>query len=128
MLPKRYRLRHRSDVQRVQRQGRRFRHPLAILLVSPSSAIASEKAGTEEMDGQLMSRFAFVASRRVGSAVTRNRAKRLLREALRSHIKNIQPGWDGMFIAREATPQASMPEIEKAVGSLLSRAKILLTN
>jgi len=126
MLQKRYRLRHRSDVQRVRRQGQRLRHPLAILLVSRAPVVGDEMSGIAEKNGRTPSRFAFVASRRVGPAVARNRAKRLLREALRAKVNDIQPGWDGILIARQGTASASMPEVEEAVAALLSRAKILV--
>ncbi|MDX1415345.1 MAG: ribonuclease P protein component [Candidatus Promineifilaceae bacterium] len=125
MLSKRFRLRKRSDVMRVRRMGQRYRHPLAILLVAPSPAAVKEKADSSEMSGRDGSRFAVVASRRVGSAVTRNRAKRLLREALRSQLGQIEPGWDGMLIARQATAHAGYVEVERAVATLLARADIL---
>lgn len=124
MLPKRYRLRHRSDVQRVRKQGRRFRHPLAILLVSRSPAIVNRMPAIAGNSDPCPSRFAFVASRHVGSAVVRNRAKRLLREAVRVQMSDVQPGWDGVLIARQATAAATLLEIEHAVISLLSRAKM----
>lgn len=127
MLPKKHRLRHRSDVQSVRRSGQQFRHPLAIFLVAPAS-LNGRQLSEGEMTGGPPSRFAFVASRRVGSAVKRNRAKRLMREALRSQMDNIQPGWDGIFIARTETATSSLPETAGAVGDLLSRAKILKLN
>ncbi len=126
MLAKRYRLHRRSDVQRVRQQGRRFRHPLAILLVTRSPVAMNEMPDMIEKNGRLPSRFAFVASRRVGSAVARNRAKRLLREAIHVQMNSIHPGWDGVLIARQATATASFSEVDKAVASLLSRAKIRL--
>lgn len=124
MLPKRYRLRHRSDVQRVRQQGRRFRHPLAILLVSRAPVTLNRVPAIAGTNDPYPSRFAFVASRRVGSAVVRNRAKRVLREAIQAQMSDIQPGWDGVLIARQATAAASLHEVEHAVVSLLSRAKM----
>jgi len=111
MLPPLHRLKHSADVTLVQQRGRSWRHPLCILL--------SKQGNTEA------SRFAFVASKRVGKAVVRNRVKRLMREAVRLHLGDIQPGWDCVWIARPQLSQASFAEVETAVLHLLAQAKLL---
>ena len=111
MLPQSYRLRRSSDLTLVQKHGRSWRHPFCILLV--------------RQGGSRLSRFAFVASRRVGNAVIRNRVKRLLREAVHLHLDEIQPGWDCVWIARPRLPLASFAEVETAVLQLLKRSKLL---
>ena len=46
----------------------------------------------------------FTATKKIGGAVQRNRAKRRLREASRRLLARYgRPGWDYVFIAREAT-------------------------
>lgn len=111
MLQPAHRLRRAADVERVRRQGQSWQHPLVILLVHTNSQAAS--------------RFAFIASKRVGKAVRRNRAKRLLRESVRVHLNEVEPGWDCVWIARPSLPQASYREVETAVLQLLKRAKLL---
>ena len=111
MLPQPHRLKRSADVTVVQKQGRSWRHPLCILLSKRGDAEAS--------------RFAFIASKRVGKAVVRNRVKRLLREAVRLHLDDIQPGWDCVWIARPQLSQASFAEVETAVLHLLAQAKLL---
>jgi ribonuclease P protein component len=54
-------------------------------------------------------RVAVIASRRVGGAVQRNRAKRLLREAARH--TSWRPGLDVALIARAATAQSTMEAV-----------------
>jgi ribonuclease P protein component len=125
MLPRINRLRRRSDVQRVRQQGRRWRHPLAILLVLPTEQMMTQMDEVSDPDCRSLSRFAFSASRRVGYAVSRNRAKRLLRAAVYSNLARIEPGWDCLIIAREETPQASFGEVERAVLQLLSRSRLI---
>ncbi len=124
MLPKGHRLKRREDVLRVRRSGKAWRHPLAVLLVVPAQARSTGTEGAE-LDAIPPARFAFSASRRVGSAVARNRGKRLLREAVRSQLETIEPGWDCLFIAREGTPQADFAEVRAAVQKLLSRARLI---
>jgi ribonuclease P protein component len=126
MLPKRYRLRRRPDVQRVRRQGRRWRHPLAILLLLPAEQKMNQMNEVAGLERLPVSRFAISASRRVGHAVARNRAKRLLRAAVHSNLTEIEPGWDCLLIARQGTPHASYDEVETAIKKLLSRAQILI--
>jgi len=65
------------------------------------------------------------ASRRVGGAVKRVRARRLIREAVRPRLSEIADGWDLLFIARSALSSASFQEVDRAVAQLLSRAQIL---
>ena len=125
MLPRRYRLRLATDVQRVRRQGRRWRHPLAILLVSPAGNKMIPQPQVSQQNGRTPSRFAFAAGRRVGPAVARNRTKRLLREAVRSRLGDIEPGWDCLLIAREGLASAAYFDVQTAVNQLLARAHLV---
>lgn len=110
-MERRLRLRHAADFERLRSHGRRWQHPLALLIVVPN--------------GLELSRFAFSASRRVGKATHRNRAKRLLREAVRLHRDRLAPGWDCLFIARNETASETLAEVSSAVEGLLGRAGVL---
>lgn len=111
MLQQQYRLRRSADLKRVRQQGESRHHSLMILIIHPN--------------GLAVSRFAFIASRRVGNAVKRNRGRRLLREVVRLHLSEILPGYDCVFIARQATPEASFVDVETAVLTLFSRLNLL---
>jgi ribonuclease P protein component len=50
--------------------------------------------------------FAVVASSKVGDAVRRNRAKRLLREALRAHGAELRPAQWLVIVARQSMSDA----------------------
>jgi ribonuclease P protein component len=66
------------------------------------------------------------AGRTVGTAVYRNRAKRLLREAIRTLLPNITSGLDLILIARPGLVSASLEETRHALLTLLQRAQILI--
>jgi len=91
--------------------GKSYAHPLIVLI-----ALHNEKE---------CSRFAVVAGRSLGKAVQRNRAKRLLREALRPLLPSIAPGWDVIFITRRPMDTATFQATQGALQTLLDRAKIL---
>lgn len=121
MLPQHHRLRHRADVLRVRNLGKPYRHPLAILVV----VRAESREDSDTLNALPATRFAFSAGRRVGTAVTRNRSKRLLREAVREQLSQVEPGWDCLFIAREGTPAAGYVAVKSAAATLLRRARLL---
>lgn len=112
MLPKRYRLRRSADIRRVRAEGKLWRHPLVLLFAQAT--------------GRDVSRFGISVSRYVGNAVTRNRAKRLVREGLRRHLDQIPAGWDCLFVIRRQFPGASFADVEQAILRLLARAGLLL--
>lgn len=65
-------------------------------------------------------RLGVVASRRVGSAVERSRAKRRLREIYRRAPR--RPAGDLVLVARPGLPQAAWPEVEQAYAVAVGRA------
>ena len=71
-------------------------------------------------------RCGFVVSKRVGKAVTRNRVRRWLREAVRQ--TPIKPGWDVIFITRPEIVKSGFAEIKVLVRGMVSRAKLLAEN
>lgn len=107
-MERRIRLRRTSDVRRVYDEGRSWTHPLLVLVARPN--------------GLDFSRVGVTASRRVGSAVARNRAKRLMREAARRLYPQFDAGWDVMLIARARLLKVKGPQVEEALASLLRRA------
>lgn len=70
-----------------------------------------------------LSRFGFTVSRAVGNAVTRNRVRRRMREAVGSLC--VGSGWDIVFNSRVKIAQASYAQIREAMRTLLERAELL---
>jgi ribonuclease P protein component len=110
-IPRANRLRHDRDFERVRLTGRTWVNRWLVL-----SALTNDLGRV---------RVGVSASRRVGGAVKRVRARRLIREAVRPRLGEIADGWDLLFIARSALSSASFQEVDRAVAQLLYRAQIL---
>ena len=110
-LPKSKRLIRNADFQRVRDEGSAARGPFLTIGVLPAP------------DDQL--RAGFVTSRRVGSAVVRNRLRRRLRDIFRRHQHQIpQAAWV-VTIARPPSAQAPSADLEHEWLRLAKRASIL---
>lgn len=70
-------------------------------------------------------RKAFLASKKVGNSVQRNRARRLLRESYRQLEADIPQGWDFIFIARNTILNSKCEDVKLSMKNTLKRAGII---
>lgn len=103
-------LRRGTDFERVWEEGKAVSHPLVI--------------GRVRANGMAVCRFGFVAGKKIGKATARNRAKRLMREAVRQRLPRIVPGWDLVLIARSGAARSEFGAMERAIESVLRRANL----
>jgi ribonuclease P protein component len=102
----------KADFQRIHREGRALRGPDVVVVYTRA-----------DLPG---CRYAVVASRKVGSAVRRNRAKRVLREALRQLFCGDElAGIDILLIARTGAVVQTSRTLREQVESLLLREGLL---
>jgi len=106
-----FRLTRSEDFKRVRRDGKSYAHPLVVLIA--------------EVNEQPRIRVGVAAGKAVGTAVYRNRAKRLLREAMRMLLPEIASGVDLILIARPALVSGTLTDTRSALLTLLQRAKLL---
>jgi ribonuclease P protein component len=110
-MQRRHRLTRSKQFQEVRRRGRSWSHPLLVVL-----ALGNNLA---------YSRFGFLVSKHIGKAVMRNRVKRWMREAVRSRLACVSPGWDVVVIARAPIARADLRMITEALDSLLHQAGLV---
>ena len=108
-FPKQRRLTDASEYQRVKRDGLVRRGKLLML-----SAAVVENSGP--------SRVGFITSRRLGSAVARNRVRRRLREIVRRHQHGLRQDFWIVVVARRDAVKGSYRALEDEWLRLATRA------
>jgi ribonuclease P protein component len=114
-VQRRHRLSRSRDFEAVYRHGRSFASRYLVLYWFP-----------REDDDEADPRLGLAVPKSLGSAVTRNRLKRRLREVWRSGPEGIRPGRDYVLVAREGLPEAADAQgfewLKERVGEVLRRA------
>jgi ribonuclease P protein component len=107
-----FRLTRSEDFEKVRHSGRSFPHRMMVLVAQPNELQRT--------------RVGVVAGRAVGNAVARNRAKRVVRAAVRAFHGSVQPGWDLILIARAPLIACAHVDVVEALRMLLRRAGLVL--
>ena len=106
------RLKQRRDFTELKQQGQRL--AAGCLIANWKTAPAGSG-----------SRLGVITSRKLGSAVTRSRARRLLREAFRLHQHDLRQPVTMVLVARSSILGKPRADVERDFLSALRRAKLL---
>ena len=101
------RLRVRGDFDRVFKRGRRLGGPRFVMIALPN--------------GRLEHRLGIAASRKLGGAVVRNRARRLLRESFRRQELTGDVGFDLVIVVRTDLAGCTQAEVDREFRERLRR-------
>ena len=89
-------LNENKDFRRIYARGRSAVHPILV------TYLLKNRTGS--------SRYGITASKKIGKAVQRNRARRIIKAAIRQQ-PNLPEGYDFIFVARAKTTKAKSTDI-----------------
>lgn len=97
-----------SEFSRVYTRGKNYVTPQLVMYV------LKKKSGR--------TRVGLTATKKVGNAVKRNRARRVMRVAIAEHLDYDIGKYDLVFVARSSTPRLKSQQVSKAVAKLFKMA------
>lgn len=106
------RLRQTWEFERVRREGERLAKGCLIL-------------NWQIIEGRAYSRLGVITSKKVGNAVARSRARRLLRESFRLHQHHLRKPADIVLVARHSITRKDFSGVEKDFLGALRQARLL---
>src|SRR4051812_36528850 len=111
-FPRSMRLRQGRDFSRLRQEGQRIVTGCLI-------------ANWRRLPAGSSLRLGVITSRRIGNAVVRSRARRLLREAFRIHQHDLTEPVDLVLIARASISEKRLAGVEKDLLTTLRKAGLL---
>jgi ribonuclease P protein component len=91
--------------------GKKIAHPFLVLSALPNDVSAV--------------RVGVAAGKLVGSAVRRNRAKRIMRAAMQPLLTQIKLGYDIVLIAKREILENKSPQVSDVLAELMRKAALL---
>jgi ribonuclease P protein component len=108
------RIKQGRDFSRTRQEGQRLVYGCMI-------------ANWRRLPAESSHRLGLVTSGKIGNAVVRNRARRLLREAFRLHQYELSQPVDLVLVARNSIAEKGFVEVEKDFLTILRKAGLLAT-
>jgi len=112
LLPRVYRLKSKHDFKKVYKYGRSYANIYLVIYVY------------KKKDNQ-KPRVGFSVSKKIGSAVVRNKIKRRMREVLRPLMGLLIKNVDIIFIARKKINGATYQDIKCSINKLLKKMSLI---
>ena len=101
---------YNTDFQRAYRRGKALVHPQLVLYVRKNN------------HGK--TRVGFTCSKKVGNAVKRNRARRVMKQGLSMAVPEGIGSYDLVLVARAKTPFLKSHQLAQTLGALLKKEKL----
>lgn len=104
-------LRRQKDFSAIYKKGKSFGGKYVVLFC--------------RKNGLGYNRLGYLASKKVGNSVVRNRARRLMRESYRQLENDLLQGYDLILIARNGIQPVKCEAVRRCMYSLFKKAGIL---
>ena len=111
-LRRKARIKQNRDFARVRMQGERLTYGCLV-------------ANWLRLSGELPSRLGVITSGKIGNAVVRSRARRLLREVFRVHQHEFKHPVDMVLVARQSVTKKGFHQVESDFLQTLRKAGLL---
>ena len=106
-------LNRNGDFVRLYKRGKSMVHPLLVTYTT--------------VNRRGLQRVGLTSGKKIGGAVQRNRARRVIRAAFQQLRPRMVPtGWDIVFVARTQTCTCSMQQVQKVMEKQLTKLGLLL--
>lgn len=113
-----------TPLQRLLRRADFLRAARGVKAAVPGLVLQVRRRMPDETGDDTRPRVGFTASRKVGNAVARNRARRRLRAAVADVLSaRAEPGCDYVLIARAATADRPYDDLLADLGKALDRTR-----
>lgn len=97
--------------QHIYRKGQSYVHPLVVTYILPKPR------------GQI--RYGITASKKIGCAVERNRARRVIKAAISELLPLVEGAYDLVFVARKATISTKSTKLHNIISLQLKKAGVI---
>lgn len=102
------------DFSRIYRKGKSFVSPVLVTYV------------IKNRSGKL--RYGITTGKKIGNAVKRSRARRVIRASYFQLYKELSPGYDIIFVARGKTPYVKSQAVQRSMKNHLETAGVIRNN
>lgn len=99
-----------NDFRRLYRRGKSMVHPLLVVYYS-RNRLGCNRVG-------------ITTSKKIGKAVERNRARRVIREAYRALAPRLRTGYDLVFVARSRTAASKTADVGRVMSGMFKTAAV----
>ena len=104
-------LKENKDFRRIYYRGKSEASPALVTYAMPSRRPSS--------------RVGITSGKKIGKAVDRNRARRVIRAAFSQYESRLNGSWDIVFVARTRTTQVKMQEVAAQMEAQLKKLGML---